>query len=85
MRMRLLRGDDLLKWRAIAKDGMDLPEDQVSQRESEIQMGNGETYDFDFVPMEPGNLRLDITAANGNLLTSMPIQVTAPRTSSRVR
>lgn len=85
MRMRLLRGDDLLKWRAIAKDGMDLPEDQVSQRESEIQMGNGETYDFDFVPMDPGNLRLDITAANGNLLTSMPIQVTAPRTSSRVR
>ena len=85
MRMRLLGGADLLTWRSIAKDGMDLPEDQVSQRASEIQMGNGETYDFDFVPTEPGNLRLDITAANGNLLASMPIHVSAPATSSRVR
>ena len=85
MRMRLLGGADLLTWRSIAKDGMDLPEDQVSQRASEIQMGNGETYDFDFVPTESGNLRLDITAANGNLLASMPIHVSAPATSSRGR
>jgi hypothetical protein len=48
-------------------------------------MGNGETYDFDFVPTESGNLRLDITAANGNLLASMPIHVSAPATSSRGR
>jgi FtsP/CotA-like multicopper oxidase with cupredoxin domain len=85
MRMRLLRGEDLLTWRSIAKDGMDLPEDQVSQRASEIQMGNGETYDFDFVPTEAGNLRLDITSANLTLLTSLPIHVSAAATSSRVR
>ena len=85
MRMRLLRGEDLLQWRAIAKDGMDLPADQVSQRASEVQMGNGETYDFDFAPAEAGKLRLDITSANLTLLTSMPIDVTEPTTSSRVR
>jgi FtsP/CotA-like multicopper oxidase with cupredoxin domain len=67
MRMRLLNGEHLLNWRSIAKDGMDLPSDQVSERASEIQMGNGETYDFDFVPTERGTLRLDITAANGTL------------------
>ncbi len=85
MRMRLLRGEDLLKWRSIAKDGMDLPEDQVSERASEVQMGNGETYDFDFVPTERSNLRVDVTAANGTLLTSMPIHVIDATTSLRVR
>jgi len=75
MRMRLLRGEQLLTWRAIAKDGMDLPADQVSDRASEVQMGNGETYDFDFVPGERGDLHLDIITAVGIPLTSMPIRV----------
>jgi len=83
MRMRLLRGDDLLTWRSIAKDGMDLPADQVTEGRSEIQMGNGETYDFDFAPTQPGDLHLDITAANGTLLTSMAIRVVG--TTSRHR
>lgn len=85
MRMRLLRGEDLLRWRSIAKDGMDLPSDQVRDGASEIQMGNGETYDFEFVPTEPGKLHLDITAGNGTLLTSMPIHVVEATGSSRVR
>ena len=50
MRMRLLRESTLLEWRALAKDGMDLPAGQSTMGPSEIQMGNGETYDFDFVP-----------------------------------
>jgi len=84
MRMRLLRGDELVTWRSIAKDGMDLPGDQVSERASAVQMGNGETYDFDFVPMQLGDLHVDITAANGTLLTSMPIHITGA-TSAGVR
>jgi FtsP/CotA-like multicopper oxidase with cupredoxin domain len=75
MRMRLLRGDTLLKWRSLAKDGMDLPNDQVVEGPSEIQMGNGETYDFWFVPSERGDLRLDVTAAGGMLLATLPIRV----------
>jgi FtsP/CotA-like multicopper oxidase with cupredoxin domain len=85
MRMRLLRGEDLLKWRSIAKDGMDLPDDQVAEGASEVQMGNGETYDFDFVATERGDLRLDVTAANGLLLTSMAIHAVDRGTSARVR
>jgi hypothetical protein len=38
-------------------------------------MGNGETYDFEFVPANPGDLRLDIANAQGTLLASMPIRV----------
>ena len=75
MRMRLLRDTTLLEWRALAKDGMDLPADQAITGPSEIQMGNGETYDFDFVPAAAGDLRLDIATGAGVLLVSMPIRV----------
>ena len=54
---------------------MDLPADQRVEGPSEIQMGNGETYDFDFVPSVTGDIRLDVTNAGGVLLVSMPIRV----------
>jgi FtsP/CotA-like multicopper oxidase with cupredoxin domain len=75
MRMRLMRESSLLEWRALAKDGMHLPADQAVSGPSEIQMGNGETYDFDFVPSTAGDLRLDVTNAAGVLLVSMPVRV----------
>jgi FtsP/CotA-like multicopper oxidase with cupredoxin domain len=75
MRMRLLHSDQLLTWRGIAKDGMDLPSDQSVSGPSEIQMGNGETYDFEFSPTTPGDVHLDITNAAGVLLTTMPVHV----------
>ena len=75
MRMRLLNGDHLLTWRGVAKDGMDLPADQSIMGPSEIQMGNGETYDFEFAPTSAGEIRLDITNAGGDLLTTLPVHV----------
>ncbi len=75
MRMRLLRGDALLTWQSLAKDGMDLPSDLVVDGPSEVQMGNGETYDFWFVPSERGDLRLDVTTGNGTLLATLPVRV----------
>jgi FtsP/CotA-like multicopper oxidase with cupredoxin domain len=75
MRMRVLNGSALLAWRAVAKDGMDLPADQAVEAPSEVQMGNGETYDFDFVPTVPGEIRIDVTNAGGVLLVSMPVHV----------
>jgi manganese oxidase len=75
MRMRLLQDTSLQRWRAIAKDGMDLPADQALEGPSEVQMGNGETYDFEYVPSSTGDFKLDVTAANGILLVTMPIRV----------
>jgi FtsP/CotA-like multicopper oxidase with cupredoxin domain len=75
MRMRLLRESALLSWRAVAKDGMELPADRRIAGPSEIQMGNGETYDFDFIPSGSGDIRLDVTNATGVLLVSMPIRL----------
>jgi FtsP/CotA-like multicopper oxidase with cupredoxin domain len=75
MRIRMTRGDTVLSWRALAKDGMDLPAAQAVVGPSTIQMGNGETYDFEFIPDSPGDLRFDITTGVGALLLSMPIRV----------
>jgi hypothetical protein len=38
-------------------------------------MGNGETYDYDFVPPAVGDLRLEVTTGNGTALATMPILV----------
>ena len=73
MRMRLLKGEDLLRWRFVAKDGMDLPLDQLRDSTAEIQMGNGETCDVELQPMVTGDIRVDVTTGNLVLLNSMPI------------
>jgi manganese oxidase len=75
MRMRLLRDSTLLEWRAMAKDGMQLPADQAIMSPAEVQMGNGETYDFEFLPTAAGDLHLDVTNAAGVVLASMPVRV----------
>jgi FtsP/CotA-like multicopper oxidase with cupredoxin domain len=62
-------------WRAVAKDGMDLPTSERTTRPSTQQMGNGETYDFEFTPAEPGDLRLTVSTGNGLLLVAQPIRV----------
>ncbi len=55
---------------------MDLPAGSGESRgRPKIQMGNGETYDFDFVPPGPGDIRLDVIACVELVLVSMPIRV----------
>lgn len=75
MRMRVLQGTTLQRWRMIAKDGMDLPQDLAVEGPAEVQMGNGETYDFHYTPSVAGDYKVDVTAGNGTLLASMPIHV----------
>jgi manganese oxidase len=72
---RLLRDSTLVTWRAVAKDGMELPPDRATMRPAVQQMGNGETFDFELLPTEPGDLRLTVSAAAGALLASMPVRV----------
>ena len=75
MFMRMLRDNKILEWRALAKDGMDLAADQAAIRPSEVQMGNGETYDFDFTPASPGEYMFEVRGNGGLLLVAMPIHV----------
>jgi hypothetical protein len=50
----------LLSWRALAKDGRDLPENQRTIRPAQQVISIGETYDFEFTPDKPGDLGLEI-------------------------
>jgi FtsP/CotA-like multicopper oxidase with cupredoxin domain len=56
----LMGAAGLVQWRAVAKDGADLPGAQAVMKSSQQVMWTGETYDFEFEPGEPGGLRLQI-------------------------
>ena len=54
----LRRDTAFVAWRALAKDGADLPISQATMRPAEITVDVGETYDFEFKPTEPGEYTL---------------------------
>jgi FtsP/CotA-like multicopper oxidase with cupredoxin domain len=72
---RLMRDSTLVTWRALAKDGRELPPDQATTRPAIQQSGNGETYDFEFTPTAAGDLRFTVSSGVGVQLVSMPIRV----------
>ena len=61
-------------WRALAKDGADLP---LHQRVSvkRVPMGPGETADFTYSPSAPGDLVLDVSTQTGGWSIRVPITV----------
>ena len=74
MILRLQRDSTPVSWRPIAKDGMDLPPDQIIARPSVQQLGNGEAYDFELIP-QAGDLMVTVSSAAGQLLVTMPVRV----------
>jgi FtsP/CotA-like multicopper oxidase with cupredoxin domain len=72
---RLMRDSTTLTWRAVAKDGADLPAERAIEGPAMQQIGNGEAYDFEFTPTVPGDLRFVVTQGNGVHLATMPIRV----------
>jgi FtsP/CotA-like multicopper oxidase with cupredoxin domain len=75
MRFEVRKDSALVTWRALAKDGADLPPALATERRASQQLGNGETYDFELVPAAPGDLRIDVSSAVGILLASVPVRV----------
>jgi manganese oxidase len=60
LRIEVRDDSHLLSWRALAKDGRDLPEDQRTVRPAQQVVSIGETYDFEFVAERPADDRLEI-------------------------
>lgn len=56
----LLAGAAPVRWRAVAKDGADLPAAQAVERDARQIISVGETYDFEFEPATRGDLRLEV-------------------------
>ena len=65
-----LRGESgPVQWRAVAKDGADLPPNQSTVRPAQLTIGVGETYDFEFEPSGAGEYRLDVLRAGAVIVT----------------
>ena len=56
----LFDGSSAVRWRAIAKDGADLPVSQARERPARQIVSVGETYDFEFESRSPAELRLEV-------------------------
>jgi FtsP/CotA-like multicopper oxidase with cupredoxin domain len=59
VRVRLLRNGQTVTWRALAKDGADLPAALATLRAAEVDLSPGETWDFAYAADERGTLRLE--------------------------
>jgi len=64
----------LVQWRAVAKDGADLPPNQATARAATQIISVGETYDFEYTAATEGDFRIDVLRA-GNVMTTMPVRV----------
>ena len=72
-----LRGDaGPVQWRAVAKDGADLPPVQATARAASQQIAVGETYDFEYQPAAPAELRLEVWKLDADVLTTELVHVT---------
>jgi FtsP/CotA-like multicopper oxidase with cupredoxin domain len=72
---RLVRDSVPVTWRAVAKDGMDLPPARARSGPAVQQLSNGEAYDFEVIPTEVGELRFIVTTGGGQPLVSMEVRV----------
>ena len=73
--VEVMRDTSLVRWRALAKDGADLPDDGRVMRPARQLISIGETYDFELTPQETGNMQLMIRTAAGVIVGTMPLLV----------
>lgn len=78
VRVRLVRDGYPVRWRALAKDGADLPPHQRTVDLAERHVSVGETADFEWrAPREPAGLTLEVRSRRGELLVAQPVRVEA--------
>jgi FtsP/CotA-like multicopper oxidase with cupredoxin domain len=56
----LTKSGSPVRWRAVAKDGADLPETFLLEGNADIRTSTGETFDFLWTPTEPGEATLSV-------------------------
>ena len=75
-----MRETAIVRWTPVAKDGADLPSAVRTPRVALQTVSMGETYDFEFMPVQRGEvLRLEARTAGGRLggvlLARVPVKV----------
>lgn len=68
-------GGDYVEWRAIAKDGADLPPSQAVVTKSMQAVAVGETRDFEYRPMAAGEMRFEVRTSAELVRARMDVQV----------
>ena len=58
--VQLMSGGTVQQWRAVAKDGADLPARQATLQPGAVALHPGETYDFEVMRQGPESLTLKI-------------------------
>ena len=81
-RVRLVRDGYPVRWRAVAKDGADLPERLRTVDFADRVVSVGEIYDFEWrAPEEAAELTLEARSFGGRLFVEQPVRVTAAETA----
>jgi FtsP/CotA-like multicopper oxidase with cupredoxin domain len=75
LRFDLTRDGTLQHWRALAKDGADLPEAQRTVRDARQSVSIGETADVEIVPEREGGQTLEAHLSTGALIGTLAVQV----------
>jgi FtsP/CotA-like multicopper oxidase with cupredoxin domain len=73
--VKLLDGTKPVLWRAVAKDGADLPESQRKMVPADLRFDPGEIYDFEFTPARAGRLKLEFGFPVIPPLAMTPVEV----------
>ncbi len=69
-----LRNDSTIaRWRALATDGADLPASLATRRAAHIEMGPGQTADFEFLAATPGTWRMEVRSVESGFY--IPLEV----------
>jgi FtsP/CotA-like multicopper oxidase with cupredoxin domain len=72
----LSSGGTPVTWRAVAKDGADLPAALASSSPANRQsLTTGETRDFEYRPEKAGDLKLEVRAHSGRVRATLDVQV----------
>jgi hypothetical protein len=72
----LKEGSTFGVWKALAKDGRDLPAGRQTERTSRQMISIGETFDFEFVAKAGGEYKIEMTNPRFNKVwTTIPIRV----------
>jgi FtsP/CotA-like multicopper oxidase with cupredoxin domain len=66
-----------VRWRAIAKDGADLPPAHARIQPARVRLGVGETADFELTVDQPGDLRVRVTDPAGGVRIDGVVRVRA--------
>jgi FtsP/CotA-like multicopper oxidase with cupredoxin domain len=75
-----LRNDSsIARWRALAKDGADLPRVQQTVRPATVKMGAGQTFDVEFTPTAPGDWVLEVRSIEPGWSIVLPVEAVAPK------